>query len=135
MDERDFSGVSYVGNLFAYLPPQCQGQLCPEPVARLKCPFLSCPPCEPVQADVPWWRPASWFEGYNAFPDGALFSVEPTIPVLFDAMAASGPHSAYQEEAAQMSLPPFEGCEEASASSLALVSSSSGHRLALPDRA
>ena len=61
------------------------------------------------QADVPWWRPASWVEHSPSFPDGALRSVEPMVPVLFDALRAIGPYSDLEAESARMGLPPFAG--------------------------
>lgn len=77
------------------------------------------------QADVPWWRPTSWLENRLDFPDGALRSVEPVVPVLFDAMRAMGPYSDLEDESARMGLPPFDGLEAARARTGAGGSSSS----------
>ena len=77
------------------------------------------------QADVPWWRPASWVEHSPAFPDGALRTVEPMVPVLFDALRAMGPYSDLEDESARMGLPPFAGLECGAATMEAGGSSSS----------
>ena len=81
------------------------------------------------QADDPWWRPASWHEGRLDFPDGALYSVEPWVPVLFDAFKETGPHADRRAEAASMALPPFAGCDAQGAEAASGASSSSAGRL------
>ena len=59
------------------------------------------------------------------FPDGALRSIEPIVPVLFDAMRCLGPHSNFEEESTLMGLPPFSGLECGGASAGAGRASSS----------
>ena len=77
------------------------------------------------QADVPWWRPTSWAENRLDFPDGALRSVEPVVPVLFDVIRQLGPYEGLEDESACMGLPPFDGLDAARARARADASSSS----------